>query len=315
MEGFPIVSVCIITYNHEKYVGKAIESVLQQQTVFSYELVIAEDCSTDNTRTIIQEYARKYPSIIRLILQEKNVGPANNFLDLLKSANGKYVAYFEGDDYWIDNNKLQKQIEFLETNPEYVLTFHNVDMVSEDDKFIGKIYSLNRKKVIKFVDLVKGDYTKTCSTIFRNDKNKLKPIFENVLEPHDTSLYLVLMDGSSAYYFEETMAAYRIHDGGIWSTKKKVYQLEYSIKFLREVISYYEDYPDVKYFKQQLNSVYIRLATEYFSIRSYRNWIRYTVKCLSSLRWNNKGVYLDSVRAWAKSFFTLKKMEINAAKN
>src|SRR5450631_4532338 len=120
----PIISVCLITYNHEKYIGKAIESVLQQQTLFSYELIIAEDCSTDNTREIIQDYYRKYPSVIKLVLQEKNVGPENNFIDLLSAAKGKYIAYFEGDDYWIDNKKLQRQVEFLENHPEFVLVFH-----------------------------------------------------------------------------------------------------------------------------------------------------------------------------------------------
>jgi glycosyltransferase involved in cell wall biosynthesis len=298
----PLISVCLITYNHEKYIRKAIEGVLQQQTEFSFELIIAEDCSTDNTRKIVQEYADKFPTTIRLILQQKNVGPADNFIDLLKSANGKYVAYFEGDDYWTDYRKLQKQVEFLENHPEFVLVFHNVNIVSNEEKFINKIYPENRKKVIKFIDLVKGDYTKTCASVFRNDRDKLRPIFGKVIEPHDTSLYLLLLDGSSAYYFEDTMAAYRIHDGGIWSAKKKVYQLEYSINFLKEMISYYKSYPEVKYFKQQLNSVYIGLASEYYSVRNYRDWFKYTIKCISSPTWTNKKIYFDSVKSWIRNF-------------
>jgi glycosyltransferase involved in cell wall biosynthesis len=301
MVEFPVVSVCLITYNHEKYIRKAIESVLQQRTLFSYELIIAEDCSTDNTRNIIQEYSKKYPSIIRLILQEKNVGPENNFIDLLSSAKGKYIAYFEGDDYWTDNEKIQKQVEFLENHPEFVLVFHNVDVVSQEGKFISKVYPKKRKQVIKFIDLVKGDYTKTCSSIFRNDLRKLRPIFDKVLRPDDTTLYMLLLDGSSAYYIEDSMAAYRIHEGGIWSTRKKELQLLYSLDFLKRIIAYYNTYPEVKFFYKQLNDVYIQLANEYFLQRNYRNWIKYLMKCLLSLRWANIGIYKNSIGIWMKS--------------
>ncbi|MBJ7429339.1 MAG: glycosyltransferase [Bacteroidia bacterium] len=115
----PIVSVCLITYNHAKYIAQAIESVLMQQTNYEWELVIADDFSTDGTREIIKEYKTKYPEKIKLILQEKNVGANKNWIDLLSYPKSKYIAYFEGDDYWIDKNKLQKQIDFLESNPDY----------------------------------------------------------------------------------------------------------------------------------------------------------------------------------------------------
>lgn len=116
----PIVSVGLMTYNHEKFIGKAIESVLMQEVNFTYELLIAEDCSTDRTREIVLAYKKKYPDVIRLLLQDQNVGMKKNSNDLRRACCGKYRANLEGDDYWIDPGKLQKQVDFLENNPDFV---------------------------------------------------------------------------------------------------------------------------------------------------------------------------------------------------
>ena len=123
----PLLSVCLITYNHENYIRQAIEGVLMQKVNFNWELIIAEDCSTDKTRDIILEYKKKHPDFIKLILQEKNVGPAKNWMDLITKPNSKYIAYFEGDDYWTDPLKLQKQVDFLEANPDYGLVHTDVN--------------------------------------------------------------------------------------------------------------------------------------------------------------------------------------------
>ncbi len=113
----PLVSVCLITYNQAQYIKDAIEGVLAQKVTFPIELIIADDFSTDGTREIIIEYQKKYPELINLILQEKNVGPHQNWMDLIQSPVSEYIAYFEGDDYWIDDEKLQSQVDFLEAHP------------------------------------------------------------------------------------------------------------------------------------------------------------------------------------------------------
>ena len=95
----PLLSVLIITYNHEKFIGKALDSALGQKTNFDYEIVIGEDCSTDKTRQILLEYKKKYPRKVKLVLQEKNVGPNENFIDTYMACTGKYIAMLEGDDY------------------------------------------------------------------------------------------------------------------------------------------------------------------------------------------------------------------------
>lgn len=115
----PLVSIHCLAYNHKDYIAQAIEGFLMQKTKFRFEIVIAEDCSTDGTREIVFDYAKKYPNLIRVVTSEENVGMTQNSYRSLITLRGKYVAYCEGDDYWIDPLKLQKQVDFLEANPDY----------------------------------------------------------------------------------------------------------------------------------------------------------------------------------------------------
>ena len=110
------VSVFMITYNHEKYIAEALDSILMQKTDFDFDIVIGEDCSTDATRRIVLEYSRKYPDKIKLLLHNVNVGFISNMMYVLEACTGKYVAMCEGDDYWTDPFKLQKQVDFLEAS-------------------------------------------------------------------------------------------------------------------------------------------------------------------------------------------------------
>lgn len=121
----PIVSVLMITYNHEKFIRDAIEGVLIQKTTFPVELIIGEDHSTDSTRDICMGYLNKHQDVIKVLNSEKNNGGVFNFIRCLEECNGKYTAICEGDDYWIDSDKLQKQVDFLENDPDCVLVHTN----------------------------------------------------------------------------------------------------------------------------------------------------------------------------------------------
>ncbi|MCQ2497583.1 MAG: glycosyltransferase [Lachnospiraceae bacterium] len=114
-----MVSVPMLVYNHEKTVARAIESILKQKTQYRYEIIVADDASTDNSPNIIREYARKYPDIIVPVLREKNLGMQDNNIETLKLCRGKYISGCEGDDYWLTEDKMEKQISFLENNPDY----------------------------------------------------------------------------------------------------------------------------------------------------------------------------------------------------
>ena len=126
------VSVIVVTYNHEKYIAKAINSILAQETDFKYEILIGDDASTDSTADIVMQYASQNPDIIKAVCREKNVGATKNAYSLLKSAKGKYLATLEGDDMWTDVNKLKLQVDFLEDNPQFIACAHKFYFADEE---------------------------------------------------------------------------------------------------------------------------------------------------------------------------------------
>lgn len=218
----PIVSVTIIAYNHGKFISESIESVLSQKTTYPYEIIIHDDASTDNTPNIILEYYSKYPNLIKPILQKENqwLGKAINatITNVWPIAKGKYIAWLEGDDYWSDNFKLQKQIDFLETNSNYVLTFHPVKILKID----GSIKSDNLTKVPDRYEtqesLAKyGNYIHTVSVVFRNIIKEFPSVY-SLTSMTDYFLYFLLTNHGKIKYLKDIDAVYR-EGVGIWSSK------------------------------------------------------------------------------------------------
>lgn len=218
-EGGPMVVVEMITYNHEKYIGQAIESILMQVTNFDYKIIICEDCSTDNTAQICKEYKKKYPDKIDLYLNEKNIGVELNgrkLHQLSLSTNAKYIAMLDGDDHWTDPNKLQKQIAFLETNKDYVLSTHNVNVLFEDTgefikfdfpkEFIRSASNITTELIIKHWGLY------TCSFVFRNGLEL--PNWYDEVKAGDFCIALLLSSKGKVVLFDESMAVYRKHSSG-----------------------------------------------------------------------------------------------------
>lgn len=186
-----MVSIGMTCYNQENYVAQAIESILMQKVNFKYELVIAEDCSTDRTREIVKKYANRYPNIIKLILQERNVGLKKQSLQLKKMLKGKYRSHIEGDDFWVDENRLQKQIDFLELHKEYVGVGGKLFCIDENNKQCKFIYG-DLSNVYSF----KEDYdinefqkwllpSHICSLTYRNIFADCDEKFLNKYESYD----------------------------------------------------------------------------------------------------------------------------------
>lgn len=148
----PLVSVRTVTYNHEKYIAQCLEGILMQRTNFPFELVIGEDCSTDRTREIVLAYENKYPDKIRAIVSERNVGVAQNALRVMRACQGKYHAFCEGDDYWIDPLKLQKQVYFMEAHQDVTMCFHNALVVKEDGLGVYPFFKTALKEKLTFAD-------------------------------------------------------------------------------------------------------------------------------------------------------------------
>lgn len=219
----PLVSVWMVTYNHEKFIAQALESVLMQKTNFNYEIVIGEDCSTDNTKCILKEFQNKFPTIINAIYQEKNVGAFRNAYEfVLPKCRGKYVACLEGDDYWTDPNKLQKQVDFLEANPQYVLTHsdYDVNYITRDKRVDGhnKTYGyrpvFNENKKEFFLDVLFSRYfVKTCTVCARAAEiNHIIMsdlyLFSEKFKMSDTQLWSELSLRGKFFYQDEVMACY-----------------------------------------------------------------------------------------------------------
>lgn len=229
----PILSVCLITYNHGKYIRKALDGIFSQKVNFPMEVIIADDCSTDNTREIILEYYEKYSSIIHLIFQDKNIGPAENWYQLMKSPAGKYIAYFEGDDYWTDPLKLQKQIDFLEQNPSYAISFHDVREIDLDGTTIRKLPIQKLKEDLTLYDLVSTNFIPTVSAVFRNYVTDYDFIMQAPIG--DYLLHISNAMHGPIRYHKEIMAAYRTNSG-VFSSIKKYKQREKIVRTLNIVL-------------------------------------------------------------------------------
>ncbi len=232
----------MITYNHGPFIAQALDSILQQKVQFTFEIVIGEDNSTDNTREVLQQYANRHPGIIRLLLHPRNIGAMNNQTETLKNCRGKYIAYLEGDDYWSDINKLQKQVDFLETHAAFNACFHNVAIIDETTHTGELVYEQGRKNEIGLADLAEGDYMKTCSLLSRNMQQAFTPMYDGSIPSKDTSIgYCLLFNGGKAKYFEDTMAVYRKHAGGIVGKATHEKKILYSLSCLKKYRGYYHD--------------------------------------------------------------------------
>ena len=208
------LSVCVITYNHEDYIREALESALKQKCSFHYEIVIGEDCSTDNTLAICENYAQQYPDKIRLLHRETNLGMMNNFVATLNACEGEYVALLEGDDYWTAEDKLARQVEFLEKHDEYSISSHNVNIAYGNkisvEEWLGQ-EALNERTLI---DTLKGSGGATCSLVFR--KNALLPVpdWYPKQKGGDWSLQVLCASKGKMRYFPDVMGVYRRHIRG-----------------------------------------------------------------------------------------------------
>ena len=221
-----VVSVIVITYNHEKFLTECLDSILGQEVGCRIQLIIGEDGSEDSTRMICLDYKNRHPDTIVLRLQDrKNViyidgKPTGryNFIDCLSVATGDYIAFCEGDDYWSDNTKLQQQVEFLEENRGFGLCFHGATKFYEDTKKFEAFHLRKPKEVTDITDLLKGEnYIPTASILLRRELVNLPSFF---VELPFADYFLSLMcakDGQKIKFIDKEMAVYRIHGGGTHS--------------------------------------------------------------------------------------------------
>ncbi|WP_243374015.1 glycosyltransferase [Geotalea sp. SG265] len=231
------VSVLMITYNHEQFIAQALDSVLMQQVDFDYEIVIGEDCSTDDTRKILIEYQQNFPDKIRLLLPEKNHGMIRNFVGTYRDCRGEYIAILEGDDLWTSPLKLQKQVDFLDAHPDCAASFHNVTVIYEHDNKPAHLFHKKRlRPFFTLRDIVSDFFIPTCSTLCRNGLIEQFPEWYFDMAMGDWPLHVLNAEHGHFAYIDESLASYRVHSGGIWSQSKKRDTLQKSI-FAAETIN------------------------------------------------------------------------------
>ena len=216
----PLVSITCLTYNHAPYIEKCLQGFVIQKTDFDFEILVNDDASTDETATIIKRFEKEYPHLFKCIYQTENqwskgVKPSQEFL--WPKAQGKYIAMCEGDDFWTDPYKLQKQMDFLESHPDYVICGTDVKRINV--KTNTEIPSNFKKNgTLLLTDILYRNQITTCTAMFRNLDIK-KILLSNYIrfKVGDWPLWVSLMQFGKAYNMPEVTAQYNIHDGGMVS--------------------------------------------------------------------------------------------------
>lgn len=233
------VSVCIITYNQAAFIGHAIDSVVSQRVNFPMEILVGDDCSTDGTQAIIQSYADRYPQLIKPVLHDHNLGQNGlfNTLETYKLSKGTYLAAMDGDDYWTDTLKLQKQVDFLDAHPDFSTCFHNALITYEDGTPSHVLNPPDQPPVTTVEDLIGEDeiwFMATSSVMFRNDIREYPDWFKKSLSG-DIPRYVLLAKLGKIGYLPDVMSVYRKNRGGTSFTDK--YD---DARFLQNRIDMYE---------------------------------------------------------------------------
>lgn len=211
-----------ITYNHANFIRQCLDGFVMQKTNFPFQAWISDDCSTDGTNKIIDEYAKKYPNIIIPVKHKKNLGSLKNFLDLASKIKSEYVALCEGDDFFTDENKLQRQVDFLDAHPECSICFHQTrnffdDGAEKDTLFPNENYRF-KEPIVELKDLLKHNFIQTNSVVYRwrfkNDD--IYNFFPDDIIPGDYYLHLLHAQVGKIGFIDGVMSAYRRNSNGLW---------------------------------------------------------------------------------------------------
>ncbi len=242
----PIVSICCPTYNHEPYIAEAIDGFLMQETDFSFEILIRDDCSTDKTALIVKKYAEMYPQLIKPVYEKENtyskgVKPMEQ---LHKIAQGDYIALCEGDDYWTDKNKLQIQVNVLKKNKEIDICIHKalkINVRNKEELEIGNYLDDDGIVPIENILLKSKGQIPTASTVYRKKIVEQLTAFESQrswLLIGDIYIHFFGSKRGGAYFINKTMSVYRLYAVGSWSS---MYQDDYKKRLIhadRRIRSY-----------------------------------------------------------------------------
>jgi glycosyltransferase involved in cell wall biosynthesis len=266
----PLVSILCPTFNHEKYISQTLEGFLIQETNFPFEIIVHDDASTDRTVDIIRDFEKRFPGKFSNIYQTENQyskGGGNSIIKILLAAsNKKYIALCEGDDFWTDPHKLQKQIDFLESNTEYVLCSANAQVLNSTGKPFRNIYcEFGSDRSFDQIGILMEFYCPTMTMVFRNQLDNIPNWFYEV-KSGDTFLHLLLSRYGKFYFMNFIAGIYRQHDKGISNNIDKALWFENNIIHLNKLRPILKPeskpYLDEVIYKNQIEYIYALRETK-----------------------------------------------------
>lgn len=274
----PKVSIVCITYNHEQYLKDALDSFLMQETNFPFEVIVGEDCSTDNTRAILKEYAEKYPEIIKPIYQEQNTGGYKNFVDTLNACKGEYFVINEGDDFFTDKHKLQLQVDYLDNHKDCSMCFHPVKVFFQDKSQKDYTFPTKReykitKEKFNYETLKKVNFIQTNSCMYRKGSLDFSEMLPNEILPADYFINLYYSRQGEIGFINKTMAAYRRQASGIWQLSYTDSDKHYLKNGLYIINFYYQASKrfnaDIDYWYKLANIEYNKIVGTFLKLRAW----------------------------------------------
>lgn len=219
----PFVSALVITYNHERYIGEALDSILLQKTTFPFEIIVSEDCSTDRTVEIVESYRERYPGRIQLIRSEVNLHGNEVVLRAVRMARGRYVTFLDGDDYWVSPNKLQVQADFMEAHADSAISYHDVERITDEGEVLRVIRGIGHRGTID--DLIAGNFIVSCSVMLRRSALLDMPDWVPSMPVGDWPLYLLAARFGFVDHVPDIVSRYRVHGESYWATRPLAEQL------------------------------------------------------------------------------------------
>lgn len=285
------MSVCIRSYNQETFIADALDSVLMQKTNFPFEIIISDDCSTDSTPIILRKYQEQFPDKIRLLLSEKNIGGPENLKRVIEASNAKYVTCLDGDDFYTDEYKLQKQVDFLEAHSEYAACFHNTWYADEKGRLCGLFNRPDFHAVHDAHEFISERwFVPIHSAVIRREYIEF-PEWYNTVMNDDYVVHLSVVKNGPYYYMPDVMVAYRRHSENtsiayrdliltdtklcaVLENMKPLYPAEYAPDFDARIAEYKAEIADLQLLQSQPWRKWLRLKTYK---RIIKQWIKQNI--------------------------------------
>lgn len=308
------LSVGMVTYNHEAFIAQAIQSVVGQTVDCDYELLVSDDCSTDHTFEIVQDYARKFPGIVKPLIHSGNIGALENFISTVQACRGEYTALLDGDDYWTSPRKIQTQIDFMDSHPEYSLSFHNAERFFEDTREKGPVAV---PKIIKpsysIVDFLKTNPVHSSTLMWRRSALGDLPQWVHTVPNGDWAVNILCLEHGDAGYIGETMSLHRYHSGGVWTSRPEIKRWEGFVDFYEVLKGHFgSKYEGI--LRQARCEACCRLALLYARDKDTPNAVRYVRRCLRERRSANDLPTYDLVRMILNTYTPRTCMALRALK-